>query len=140
MITKLVQAEYQTNNARPVKDKVEQNIREMMREMTVHFDPTRLRMGEQVAHQVNLIKATDDHSNRDISIDWKKEIMKELAKLMPEKNLITTDLAALVIRGMSKSPFIDWNMAEPKPKDFTPPVFKMFEGNLDLVKHIFQFQ
>ena len=63
--------------------------------------------------------------------------MEKLAKLMPEKNLITTNLADLVIHGMNKSSFVDWIMAEPKPKDFTPPVFKMFDGNSDSIKRIF---
>ena len=66
--------------------------------------------------------------------------MEELAKLMLEKNLITTKLAALVIRGLSKSSFTNWIMAEPKQRDFSPPIFKIYKGNSDLVKHIFQFQ
>ena len=59
---------------------------------------------------------------------------------MPETTLTTTDLATLVIRGMSKSLFIDLIMAESTPKDFTLLVFRIFEGNLDPVEHIFQFQ
>ena len=85
---------------------------------------------------MNLRKATD-HSNRDIPVDWKKEMTKKLAKLMPEKNLITTNLATLVIPGVSKSPFADSITTEPKARDLTPSIFKMFEGNLDPVEHIF---
>ena len=59
---------------------------------------------------------------------------------MPEKNLITTYLAALVIYGVRKSPFANWITAEPKPRDFTSPVFKMFKRNSDPDEHIFQFQ
>ena len=115
IITKQVHAEYQAKNARPAEDEVEQNRREIMHDTTIHFDPVRSKMGEQVAHQVNLGKVAYDHLNRDISVDWKKEMMEELAKLMLEKNLITTYLTALVIRGVNKSPFMDWIMAEPKP-------------------------
>ena len=86
---------------------------------------------------MNLRKATEDHSNRDIPVDWKKEMIEKLAKLMLEKNLITTNLATLVIPGVSKSPFADWITTEPKARDLTPPIFKIFEGNLDPVEHIF---
>ena len=61
-------------------------------------------------------------------------MIEELTKLMPEKNMIITDLATLVIRGVSKSSFADWIMAEPKPIDFTPLVFNMFHRNSDFVK------
>ena len=60
-----------------------------------------------------------------------------LAKLIPEKNLISTYLTDLVVRGVSKSPFADWIMAELKPRDFTPLVLKMFERNSNHVEHIF---
>ena len=59
---------------------------------------------------------------------------------MPKKNFPATDLAMLVIHGMSKSPLADWITEEPKLRDFIPPVFKMFEGNSNPVEHIFQFQ
>ena len=111
-----------------------------MHKAAIHFDLAKSKMGEQVEHQMNLGKATDDHTNRDILVDWKKEIMEELARLMSEKNLITMDLAALVICCVNKSPFVDWNMAEPKLKDFTSPVFKIVEGNSNPIECISQFQ
>ena len=67
-------------------------------------------------------------------------MIEELAKLMSEKNLITTNLAALFIRGVSKFLFADWITTEPKPRNFAPLVFKMFEGNSNRIEHIFQFQ
>ena len=131
-----MQAEYQVENAGPLEVEVVQNKREVMHEATIHFDLARSKTGEQVAHQVNLGKTANDHSNRYVPVDWRKEMMEELAKLMLEKNLITTDLVALVICWVNKSMFVDSIMAKPKPKYFTPPVFKMFEGNLDSIEHI----
>ena len=110
---------------------MEQNRKEMMHEAEIHFNPARSKMGEQLAHQINLGKVIDDHLNRDITVDWKKEML--------EKNLITIDLVPLIILGVSKPLFIDWITADPKPRDFTPPVFKLFEGNSNLIEHIFQF-
>ena len=63
MITKSMQAKYQVENARPIEDEAEQNRRELMHEAKMHFNLARSRMGEQLAHQVNLVRATDDHSN-----------------------------------------------------------------------------
>ena len=66
-------------------------------------------------------------------------MMEELARLMLKRNLITIDLATLVIRGVKKSLFANWIMEQLKLKDFTPPIFKMLEKNSDPIKHIFQF-
>ena len=119
---------------------MEQNIREIMHETTIHFNPARSKIGEQVTRQVNLGKAVDDYSNRDVPMDWEKKMMEELARLMLKRNLITIDLATLVIRGVKKSLFANWIMEELKLKDFTLPIFKMLEKNSDPIKHIFQFQ
>ena len=63
MITKPMQAEYQVENARPIEDEAEQNKREVVYEAEIHFDLARLKMGEQLVHQMNLGKDADDHSN-----------------------------------------------------------------------------
>ena len=60
-----------------------------MHEVLIHFDLARSKIGEQVAHQVNLGKAVNDHLNQDAPMDWKKEMMEELVRLMLEKNSIT---------------------------------------------------
>ena len=73
IITKSMQAEYQAENAQPAEDEVEQNIREIMHETTIHFDPARSKIGDQVTRQVNLGKAVDDYSNRDVPMDWEKK-------------------------------------------------------------------
>ena len=67
-----MQVEYQAENVKPVEDETEQNKREVIHEAEMHFDPARLKKGEQLAHQVNLGKAAVDHSNWDILVDWKK--------------------------------------------------------------------
>ena len=50
------------------------------------------------------------------------------------------DLAMMPTRGVNKSPFMEWIVGEPKPKDFVVPSFKQFNGKLDPVDHIFNFQ
>ena len=42
--------------------------------------------------------------------------------------------------GISRSPFTEWIIDEPKPKDFLVPSFKQFDGKSDPVDHIFDFQ
>ena len=41
---------------------------------------------------------------------------------------------------MSRSPFTEWIVEEPKPKDFVVLTFKQFDGKFDPVDHIFNFQ
>ena len=50
------------------------------------------------------------------------------------------DLAMMATRGVNKSPFAEWIVDEPKPKDFVVPSFKQFDGKTDPVDHIFNFQ
>ena len=73
-------------------------------------------------------KVIDENAHREMLVDWKKAMMEELARLVLERNLTIVDLVALVIRGVSKSLFAYWILTEPKPKDFTPLVHKIFEG------------
>ena len=50
------------------------------------------------------------------------------------------DLAVMVTQGVNRSPFTEWIVDEPKPKDFLVPSFKQFDGKSDPVDHIFNFQ
>ena len=50
------------------------------------------------------------------------------------------DLAMMDTREVNKSPFTEWILDEPKPKDFVVPSFKQFDGKSDPVDHIFNFQ
>ena len=50
------------------------------------------------------------------------------------------DLAIMATRGLNRSPFTEWIVDEPKPKDFVVPSFKQFDGKSDPVDHIFNFQ
>ena len=43
-------------------------------------------------------------------------------------------------RGVNRSPFIEWIVKEPKPKDLVVPSFKQFDGKSNPVDHIFNFQ
>lgn len=47
------------------------------------------------------------------------------------------NLAMMAARGMSRLPFTNWIMEEPKPKDLVVPTFKQFDGKVDLINHIF---
>ena len=55
--------------------------------------------------QMNSEKVVDDNAHWDMPGDWKKETMEELVRLVPKRNLLTIDLVALLIHGVSKSPF-----------------------------------
>ena len=74
--------------------------------------------------------------------DWKQQIMVEMTKKLRGYNRFTNplDLVVMATRGVSRSPFIEWIVEEPKPKDFVVPTFKQFNGKSDLVDHIFNFQ
>ena len=105
MINKLVQVEHQAENAQLVEEEMEQDRREFVNDVVVRFNPAISKTKEHVVKQVNSKKALNDHVDRDILVDWKKEMMEGLVKFMLEKNLPAIDLATLVIRGASKSPF-----------------------------------
>ena len=49
----------------------------------IHFDLARSKTGDLVMHQINSGKMINDNVHRDVLVDWKKEIMEELAKLVP---------------------------------------------------------
>ena len=46
----------------------------------------------------------------------------------------------MATRGVNKSPFAEWIVDEPKPKDFVVPSFKQFDGKTDPIDHVFNFQ
>ena len=50
------------------------------------------------------------------------------------------DLAEQAVRGINRTAFADWIQSEPKPKDFTTPTIKVFEGKTDPLNQIYQFQ
>lgn len=50
------------------------------------------------------------------------------------------DLAEQAVSGINRTAFTDWIQLEPKPKDFTTPTIRMFEGKTDSLDHIYQFQ
>ena len=50
------------------------------------------------------------------------------------------NLAVMATRGVNRSPFMEWIVEEPKPKDFVVPTFKQFDEKFDPVDHIFNFQ
>ena len=73
--------------------------------------------------------------------DLKAQIMAEMAKKMGGCRLSNpTDLVVMATHGVSRSPFMDWIVEEPKPKDFVVPIFKQFDDKFDPVDHIFHFQ
>ena len=74
--------------------------------------------------------------------DWKVQILAEMTKKIGgyERFSNPQDLAMMATRRVNKSPFTEWIMDEPKPKDFIVPSFKQFDGKSDPVDHIFNFQ
>ena len=82
MITKPVHAEHQVENAQVGEEKVELERRDMVRYVVIHFDATRSKTREPVMQQINSRKAVDNNVHCDMPVDWKKEMIKELAKLV----------------------------------------------------------
>ena len=79
--------------------------------------------------------------NKEDLEDWKAQILAEMTKKMGgyEKFSNPQDLAMMATRRVSKSPFAEWLVEEPKPKDFVVPSLKQFDGKTDHVDHIFNF-
>ena len=50
------------------------------------------------------------------------------------------DFAVMATRGVNRSPFIEWIVDEPKPKDFVVLSFTQFDERSDPVDIIFNFQ
>ena len=75
--------------------------------------------------------------------DWKAYILAEMTKKIGGgygRFSNPQDFAMMATRGVNRSPFTEWIMDEPKPKDFIVPFFKQFDGKSDPVDHIFNFQ
>ena len=73
--------------------------------------------------------------------DWKAHIMVEMAKKMGGYRFFNpSNLVVMTTRGVSRSPFTEWIIDKPKPKDFVVLIFKQFDGKADPVDLIFHFQ
>lgn len=72
-------------------------------------------------------------------VEWKTQMME---KVMKKVNQLGTygDLIEQVIKGVTQSPFIEWMSDELKLKDFVVLVMQSFDGLLDPVDHLYQFQ
>ena len=73
--------------------------------------------------------------------DWKAHILAEMIKKIGGYGRFNNpqDLVVMATWGVNRSPFTEWIVDEPKPKDFVVPSFKQFDGKLDPVDHIFNF-
>ncbi|PON45402.1 hypothetical protein PanWU01x14_259240, partial [Parasponia andersonii] len=72
--------------------------------------------------------------------DWKQEMIMELGKRLGAHHSQTPDdLAEQTVRGINRTAFTDWIQMEPRPRDFTTPTFRPFEGKTDPLDHIYHF-
>ena len=74
--------------------------------------------------------------------DWKAQILAKMTKKIRGYGRFNNpqDLAVMATRGVNRSPFTEWIVDEPKPKNFVVLSFKQFDGKLDPVDHIFNLQ
>ena len=58
--------------------------------------------------------------------DWKAQILVEMMKKIRgyERFSSPQDLVVMATRGVNRSPFTEWIVNEPNPKDFTVQSFK----------------
>ena len=80
---------------------------------------------------VSAVKSSEDHS-------MQEQMMKKIGGYNRFTNPL--DIVVMANRGVSRLPFTEWIVEEPKPKDFVVPTFKQFDGKSDPVDHIFNFQ
>ena len=81
--------------------------------------------------------------NKEDLEDWKAQILVEMTKKIGGRYgrfSNPQDLSMMATRGVNRSPFTEWIVDEPKPKDFVVPSFKQFYGKSDPVDHFFNFQ
>ena len=73
--------------------------------------------------------------------DQKTHILAEMMKKIGRYGRFSSpqDLVVLATPGVNRSPFTEWIVNEPKPKDFIVPSFKQFDGKSDPVDHISNF-
>ncbi|XP_062119325.1 uncharacterized protein LOC133833084 [Humulus lupulus] len=72
---------------------------------------------------------------------WKEDMMREMMqKFSDGRSAYATDHLDLVSRTTEKSPFSEWIMNEPKPRNFIIPSLPTFNGKGDPLNHLFQFQ
>ena len=95
---------------------------------------------ERIAHFEHRTPKSNEVKRKDLE-DWKAQILAEMTKKMGGYSQFTNplDLAMMATRGVNRSPFTEWIIEEPKPKDFVVPTFKQFDGKSDPVDHILTF-
>ena len=96
---------------------------------------------EGVARSEHCTLKSNEVKKEDLE-EWKSQILAEMTKKIGGCSRFNNpqDLAMMATRGISRSPFTEWIIDEPKPKDFVVHSFKQFDGKSDLVDHIFNFQ
>ena len=101
----------------------------------------------EVPHNVERVVRSEHRTPRSNEVkledleDWKQQIMAEMTKKIGRygRCINPQDLAVMATRGVNRSPFTEYIVDEPKPKDFVVPMFKQFDGKFDPVDHIFNF-
>ena len=97
---------------------------------------------EEVARSKHYTPRSNEVKKEDLE-DWKAQILAKTTKKIGEgygRFSNPQDLAMMATRGVNRSSFTKWIVDKPKPKDFVVPSFKQFDGKLDPVDHIFNFQ
>ena len=103
---------------------------------------------EKNAHHVDGAARSEHYTPRSNEVrkedleDWKAQILAKMTKKIGGYGRFSNpqDLAMMATRGVNKSPFMEWIVDQPKPKDFVVPSFKQFDRKSDPVDHIFNFQ
>ena len=96
---------------------------------------------EGVARSEHCTPKSNEVKKEDLE-DWKAQILAEMTKKISGYSRFNNpqDLDVMATQGVSRSPFTEWIVDEPKPKDFVVPSFKQFDRKSDPVDHIFNFQ
>ena len=96
---------------------------------------------EEMAQSKDCTLKSNEVKKEDLK-EWKAHILAKMTKKIRGYSRFNNpqNLVVMATRGVNRFPFTKWIVDEPKPKDFVVPFFKQFDGKLDPVDHIFNFQ
>ena len=134
--------QYDPRNPKIKENEIDEEVLEQLKQKSPMARPVENpRHMEGVTRSEHCTPRSNKVKKEDLE-DWKAQILVEMTKKMGGYGRFTNpqDLAVMATRGVNGSPFTEWIVDEPKPKDFMVPSFKKFDGKLDSVDHIFNFQ
>ena len=134
--------QYDPYNPKIEENEIDEEVLEQTKQKTLMARPMENpHYVEGVTQSEHCTLRSNEVKNEDLE-DWKAQILAEMTKKIKGYGRFNNpqDLVVMATWGVNRSPFTEWIVDKPKPKDFVVPSLKQFDGKSDPVDHIFNFQ